>query len=51
MKKRLLKALSFPILLALLPVIILGQGLLWIINGKKSPMYVIEEYMDWLIDN
>jgi hypothetical protein len=49
MAKRLLKVVSVPIAIFLLmiPMIII-QSVRWVITGSKTPMQVIEQYMEWL---
>jgi hypothetical protein len=49
MVKRLLKVVSVPVavFVLMIPMIII-QSVRWVITGSKTPMKVIEDYMEWL---
>jgi hypothetical protein len=49
MVKRLLKVVSVPVavFILMIPMIII-QSVRWVITGSKTPMEVIEDYMEWL---
>jgi hypothetical protein len=49
MAKRLLKVISVPvaIIILMIPMIVI-QSVRWVITGSKTPMKVIEDYMEWL---
>ena len=49
MAKRLLKVISVPVavFILMIPMIVI-QSVRWVITGSKTPMGVIDDYMDWL---
>lgn len=51
MIKRLIKVISVPfsIFILMIPMIII-QSIIWVITGNKTPMQVVEEYMEWLYE-
>jgi hypothetical protein len=48
MKKRLLKALSVPVCFAIMIPAIIYQTIRWVIVGKKDPLSIITDYLNWL---
>jgi hypothetical protein len=49
MAKRLLKVISVPVAIFILMIpMIIFQSVWWVISGSKTPMNVVEDYMEWL---
>lgn len=47
MKTRLLKVLSLPIGIVLLPIILIIYSFKWIFYGRKSPLDYLDDYINW----
>lgn len=49
MKTRLLKILSVPIGITLLPLLLIIYSLKWVFHGRKTPLDYLDDYINWFL--